>query len=160
MQDQVIFAARWKSALLLLGCAAFVAFGIVADEPVLLRLIAVGFFGLGILVGLWGVFAPSRLSLGDSGFEVRVLWRTWSVRWADIAAFHLWKVPNSSAQWRVAWNYVPGHGPDTRLRRFSAALGAEAALPGGWSMPPKELCTLMNERLQAATGRLPSMDQS
>jgi hypothetical protein len=105
-------------------------------------LLVAGFFGLCTLVMI-GTLLPgsSSLRLSPEGFRVRILYRTTSVRWDEVAGFG---VVSIGFQTLVVWDYSPG-SPHFVLRgRVSATLrGHDAALPDTFGRSPRDLAELL-----------------
>lgn len=96
---------RWKTALTVLGAAAFVAIGVfmvrgAMDEsarrsPEMIHLmgwICIVFFGGTGLLGLWGLYRPAELRLTPEGFQVKGLRLGRVVQWREIQQFYITQV--------------------------------------------------------------------
>ena len=135
---------RVRTAVLLFTFVAFTVLGVVMgrDGEWLGYLIG-GFFALGIPVFALQ-FHPRAafLRLDEEGFTFCSLFRSHTVRWADVEGFG---VINVGAGRMVAWNFVPGRPHTGRARRLSQAIsGYEAALPDPYGLKPTELATLLD----------------
>lgn len=114
------------------------------DSPAWQAWCVIGFFGLCALVSaLQLVPGVSRLQLDAQGFEVRALFRRHRTPWKDVAKFGVLGHPPARGVW-VGWNYRPGSGPASRLRKFNLDnFGFEAQLPDTYGMAPDELVELL-----------------
>ncbi|TDK24952.1 hypothetical protein E2F46_07170 [Luteimonas aestuarii] len=136
--------SRWRLLLLLAGSLGFVALGVllVREGEAWVAWSCIVFFGLCALVAIVSLLpGAGGLWLDAQGFKVRSLYRTWSVRWQDVAGFHPARIgPNRM----VCWDYAPGYRPQQRIRRFSRGVaGAEAALPESYGMQVDALAVLL-----------------
>jgi hypothetical protein len=105
MQDFVANSSRWRIALMILGCAGFVAIGLwmigaVGDLPSLRRLpsavrLGIGWLGI-IFFGFCGVSWIKRLSSGGEELRidsVGIRWVRWSeqtIPWLEIGDVTTW----------------------------------------------------------------------
>jgi len=100
------------------------------------------FFGGGGLV-LGANLAPgaSGLRLDREGFRVTSLFRSRSVRWADVEGFGVRAVPH--ARRMVGYRLLPGRRPpEGRLRRI-LGLGLDGYLPDGYGLEPEALIEVL-----------------
>jgi hypothetical protein len=153
MADEIIKASRAKSAGFLAISAVFVAIGIwmCIREPGDWRAIGcLAFFGLGILVFGAQIIAPATRTLTRESFTYKgLLGRGFTIPWAQVESFHLWKNPYAS-QKLVAWTYLPGFKKTSVLGAVSSSLGADSAIPGLWTVKVEEVLARMDQRLAAS----------
>jgi hypothetical protein len=149
--ETVIRGSRAKAMLLLAGGLVFTwLFLLQLGEPDEARLwasLGVALCGVGSAIALLLIVRPAEVRLRSNGFTYRSMWKSREVAWADVESFHIWKNPRAF-QSLVAWTYLPGRRPDGILTRLNAGVGAEGALPGMLTMPPKQLLALMNHHLE------------
>lgn len=144
-------ASRRKWLLVGLGCAVFTAIGVVLqiNEPSIMALLTIGFFGLGVLVA-GAVLLPgsAALTLDTAGFEVIHFFRPRRTRWQDAEGFQAVSIPPSGIK-RVAYDdkTIAAGG----MAAASAAItGRNAALPDNYGLGAEELAALMQRwRAQA-----------
>lgn len=127
--------------MLLLGSAAFVAAGVwMVREGRPFGWAAIGFFGLGILVGVVQLLpGSSRLRIDAMGFSATHLFRTTSVRWADVASFQVvvLRRRGSSILEMVGFDYAPGYAGHRLARRVNTVIGgASRRSPTRTGCPP------------------------
>lgn len=110
------------------------------------------FFALCGLVALVSLMpGASYLRLDARGFETRTLYRSHRTEWADVAEVGIICMPPARKQ-MVGWNYRPGRGKPSRLRKFNLDnFGFEAALPDTYGMKASDLVALL-ELLRARAG--------
>lgn len=115
-----------------------------ANSPAWQAWCVIGFFGLCALVSaLQLVPGVSRLQLDAQGFEMRALFRRHRTLWKDVVGFGVLGHSPARGVW-VGWNYRPGCGPASRLRKFNFDnFGFEAQLPDTYGMEPDELVELL-----------------
>jgi hypothetical protein len=115
----------WAGSLFFAVCA--VAFVVALARPQVLLLDPEGF-------ALGGGFAgPGR-----------------KVRWDDVEAFFPLKLPRGGRI--VGYTYREGRAPATMQARVNRSLGADGALPAGWSVPPQVMAERLNDYRRRATG--------
>lgn len=145
MQQLRLTPGKARSATLIVISGVFVAIGIwMGLGGEFMGWLCAGFFGLGVIVGIVNLIPGSGyLELSSDGFEVRTLYRTWRVCWADVAEFFPVRIGGNGM---VGWNYVPGYKPQASGRRFSAKIsGAESALPETYGRSAEDLTKLLND---------------
>ena len=132
-------ANRRKAALLLAGCAGFVALGAwaVAENP-WLGWTCIAFFGLGIPVSLLTMLPGSTyLRIDGQGFEMASLYRRHRVRWEEVDGFGLASVGGNRM---IAIAYSDDYRRQRAMRRFSLRLtGVEAAIPDHYAAPVEQI---------------------
>lgn len=150
--------SRAKWLWVLLGSAVLAAGGgLMLHDPSLgppwQAWTVVGFFGCSVLIStLQLIPGASYLRLERSGFVVRSLGRTRRTAWADVAGFGTLS-HSRSRKAMVGWNYRPGRGEPSRLRKLNAQLvGYEAALPDTYGLDSDDLVALL-EALRSRQGR-------
>ncbi len=140
-----ITGSRGKALALVLASAAFVAVSIwlldKTDTP-WMSWLGIVFFGAGGLAMLWAVIRPQRLELDARGLRfVGLFGRGFSVPWAEIETFGVWRVPTAPGARLVAFSRRSGH---SGWEGVSQALGAgDGAIPSGWPMSPERLAELL-----------------
>lgn len=153
MGDEIIKASRAKSAGPLALASGFVAIGVwlCIREPGDWRAIGcVVFFGLGILVFGAQIVAPATLTLTRESFTYKgLLGRGFTIPWAQVESFHLWKNPYAS-QKLLGWTYLPAFKKTSVMGAVSSSLGADSAIPGLWSVSVEEVLARMDQRLAAS----------
>lgn len=105
-----------------------------------------GVFAIGLPVALLQ-FHPKAayLKLTSEGFTYCGLFRTHTVRWAQVMEFGIVRIHNLM----VAWNFTPDSARPGRTGSFIKSLyGYEAALPDTYGMKPQELLVLMESLRQ------------
>jgi hypothetical protein len=158
--ELVFPASRKKAVLLLLGCIAFVAAGLMmASEKPLLGWLAVGFFGLGIPASLGLLLTDRvRLRLTEQGIEMYgLLGKPTAIRWSDIARFELATLPAGLAQPKmIAIVYRDGYTHQQGLRNAAAALsGVESGIGDSYRAPRAEVLRTLVEWHARYGGRNP-----
>jgi hypothetical protein len=132
-------ASRKKAVLLFLGCAAFVAIGVLAvGEKPWLGWACILFFGLGLLVSLLMMLPGSTyLKLDERGFEMSSLYRRHRLRWDEVDGFGLAAVAD---QRMIAIAYNDAYRQQAAARRLSSAMtGLEGAIPNHYEAPIEEI---------------------
>ncbi len=111
------------------------------------------FFGLGVLISaLQLIPGVSELRLERAGFTVRSMGRTHVTAWKDVAEFGV-LAHSQARKAMVGWNYRPGRGQASRLRKLNAQLlGYEAGLPDTYGMDSGELVALLETLRQRHGG--------
>jgi hypothetical protein len=137
---------RRANLLLLLGCIAFVAGGVlVRDSNPAAAYAAIGFFGLGVAIALVNLLpGSSYLELDARGFTICQLFRKSFLRWQDIAEFFPFAI--DGAKPIVAVRFAPSYRGLAAVRRFATQIaGAEGALPETYGLSAAELARLLNQ---------------
>jgi len=113
--------------------------------------LAIGFFGLCVLIGIVNLLpGASHLRLDDAGFEMRSLFRSHRVGWSDVAAFGVAQIALNRM---VGWNFVAGHVGHERIRKLNTGLsGFEAALPDTYGRSANALAETLNAWRAARAG--------
>lgn len=157
MRPIEIIGSRWKAALYLAISLGFVAIGVMmVRDPQAGGVIA--WFCLLLFACCALIFArvlvrPQRLQLDSQGFIVvgGLTGTSDLVRWRDIEPFFVYRLPRAGAM--IGYNFAPGARPDSKFRKFSRWMGAEASLPKGWSKSPAAIVEQLNAyRAQALDG--------
>jgi hypothetical protein len=144
----VVRGDRGKAAVLLLGCALFVAGGMWmaldrGRDGGWGGYLCAGVFSLGVFVGAWQLVFPNWLEISPAGFSTTTLGRTHVTRWADVAEFGILRIGRERM---VGLNYAPGYAARAGLRRTAIALsGMEGSLGGGWEIAAPKLLELLNQ---------------
>lgn len=135
--------ARWKAALGVLGCLAFICVGWVlingtgtarysASSQHLAGWASILWFGLCGLNGLIALFVPSSLTIESDGFSFKRGWgSTKRYRWDDIDRITVLRQQGVA---HVVWTNTKPSGGVKR-----AMFGFDGSLPGGLTMPPARL---------------------
>ncbi|MER8916932.1 hypothetical protein NKI32_24240 [Mesorhizobium sp. M0761] len=114
----------------------------------------VAFFGLVALVFAWQLVRPQILVLNGQGFSLGggLVRSPKLVPWKDIESFF---VVHRRRRIRdmIGYNFAPGVKKSSVMGSVTKSLGAEAALPQGWTLSPEEMVVLLNEyRRRAMAG--------
>jgi len=159
VEPQVISASRGKTLLLLsaslvfvLACAFLIYVSEDGDTAGLWWCMA--FFGLGALVFAWQVVRPQILMLNAQGFSLGggLVRSPELVPWKDIEDFYVVHRRRRIGD-LIGYNFAPGVKKSSVMRSVTKSLGAEAALPQGWTLSPEEMVVLLNEyRRRAMAG--------
>jgi hypothetical protein len=151
--ERVLRPNRWKVLVLLAVSLVFTAIGVgMAADGRWMGWVAVGFFGLGVVVFTVQLLPGSAsLRLGPDGFVICSLFRPSTCRWSDVARFGVGTV---GPKRMVVFDFAPNARGSVALRRLATALsGWEGALPDCYGMSAEELAALLNAYKEAA-GRL------
>lgn len=159
IEPLVISASRGKTLLLLsaslffvLSCAFVIHVSKDGDTAGLWWCMA--FFGLGVLVFAWQLVRPQILVLNEQGFSLGggLVRSPKLVPWKDIEGFHVVHRRCRIGD-MIGYNFAPGVKKSSVMRSVTKSLGAEAALPQGWTLSPEEMVVLLNEyRRRAMAG--------
>ena len=161
MEEIRIYHSLWKNGLLILICFAFAALGIYSlvahpEQSGFVFWLGLLFFGLGGIFMLW-LILKERITgkpyylVTDESIIMNSGWTAWEVRFADVESFFLvgkmigirykkdteiQKMKDASVLGRI-------------IRRFNQGIGdsQEHLDVSNMTMKPKELCDLLNERL-------------
>jgi hypothetical protein len=147
--ERILRASRTKWLAILLGSAAFVAFGlfILPTQPFAAwaSIVFCGLYGVGAFVVL--LPGSTYLRLTPEGYEMRAAFRTWKQPWQHIERFQAYRN-------RTSWNrfvgiiYDPSYKGHVRARRLNRSLaGVDDALRDTFGLSADELANLMNEWL-------------
>ena len=130
---------------LLLVCSIFVAGGVwMSSRGEWMGWFASCFFGLGIIVAIVQLLPnASYLLLTEDGFESRSLYRSWFLRWNEVAYFSTVTIGHNRM---VSMGFSDLYGTAKTTRRFARFIsGAEGALPDPYGMKADQLADLLNE---------------
>lgn len=146
MQNELVYpASRLKAVLLFLGCAAFVALGLlVSKEKPLIGWACVAFFGLGLPVSFL-MLLPNKfyLKLTAQGFEVGSLGGGKLTRWSDVERFYVGSIRGTKM---IAIVYTPSYAEQRSLRKVSSAMaGMEGAIANSYASSREEILKTLNE---------------
>ena len=139
MEEIRIYHSIWKSALVMVGCVAFTVIGIHMlhhENSDWRAWLGILFFGLGGLFYLW-FFLKERLTqkpfiiVTDSRLIMNSV-KKYDVDFRDVKAFYLTKVGTVN---------MIGAQSKTNKKRY------KPFSVDGLTMKPKELCDLLNQRL-------------
>ena len=143
--------SRKKAAMLFVVCLVFVVGGVwMVRSGESEGYFVAGFFGLGLPVAVLQ-FHPKAcyLRLEREGFTFCGLFRTLTVRWAEVREFGVMDVFGNAM---VGWNFTPEYARSGRARVVAKAMtGYEAALPETYGMRAEELAGLMEGLRQSVT---------
>ena len=159
IEPLVISASRGKTLLLLsaslvfvLACALLIYVSEDGDTAGLWWCMA--FFGLGALVFAWQLVRPQILMLNEQGFSLGggLVRSPKLVPWKDIEGFYVVHRRRRIGD-MIGYDFAPGVKESSVVRSVTKSLGAEAALPQGWTLSPEEMVVLLNEyRRRAMAG--------
>jgi len=159
IEPLVISASRGKTLLLLsaslafvLACAFLIHVSKDGDTAGLWWCMA--FFGLGALVFAWQLARPQILMLNVQGFSLGggLVRSPKLVPWKDIEGFYVVHRRRRIGD-MIGYNFAPGVKKSSVMRSVTRSLGAEAALPQGWTLSPEEMAVLLNAYRQEAMAR-------
>lgn len=140
----VLYPARGKTLLLLLGCLSFSAVGVwMVLDGVLLGYFCALLFALGALIFLVQLHPRAAyLLLDEQGFTYCSLFRAHRISWVAVAGFAVVRISSNS---QVAWNFAQGHVPHGRGPALSQALsGYHSALPDTYGLRAEVLAQQLN----------------
>jgi hypothetical protein len=143
----VIKTSYWKTFGYLLINAVFVAVGsfmIYEQELVWAAWFFTAFFGLGTLVFILQLVAPSTLTLTPEGVSWFTGLKTVQYGWRDIHDFRVYRVLGTTTK-MVGCDYRPDFPKLARIRRLNKSiLGVEGSFGSGWSISNDSLAELLN----------------
>ncbi|MBB1519312.1 STM3941 family protein [Aquipseudomonas guryensis] len=145
----VLYPARGKTLLLLLGCLSFSAVGVwMVRDGVLLGYFCALLFALGALIFLVQLHPRAAyLLLDEQGFTYCSLFRAHRIGWVAVTGFAVVRISSNSL---VAWNFAQGHVPRGRGVAISQALsGYHSALPDTYGLHPEVLAQQLNSLCQS-----------
>lgn len=156
-----LHSSRLKWLLVLLGSSIFVAVGISALATEKLMILAIIFFGLGVVISLVQILPnASNLKLTTAGMLTRSLYKEHKINWRDVAEFGVMRI---GLQRKVAWRYtaeylarskspVKGQGFSQWKGKLAShnrkVFGWDACLPDNYGMRAAKLADLL-KRLHA-----------
>ena len=153
-----LYPKRSSAIWLLLGCAIFVALGLVmgsSGEP--MGFLAAAFFGLGIPVAAIQLMPGSAfLHIDKDGITFSSLFKKSFVPWTDIDEFFVVTQKYEGVRTReiVGFNYAPDYDRARTARTVAKMIGkSEGALPDTYGKTAEELARLLNAGLQEAMHR-------
>lgn len=139
-------APRRKSLGLLVLCTPFVTvctLMLLSGDTAGIAWLGVIIFGVGWLLMLGQLVAPSRLVITPSEIKFSHLGRQWSRDLARCSAFEVWRNPADSSEW-VVFDH-----PDDANRWWAArgrqSFGRTSALPHTYGVSPAGLAAMLNE---------------
>jgi hypothetical protein len=158
MQERVIVARRWKTALTLPMAVIAAGLGwwaIVQHAGLALSMtgwVAVFFGAASIPILLLQVIRPPRLRLRpdvmifDTGLNQKV------VPWADIEGFYLWRM---SAAKFPALRYKSGRAPQDRMTRLMHdRAGVDQTIAAPWPMGAEAMVDVLNQARRELVGEV------
>ncbi|MER8658140.1 hypothetical protein [Mesorhizobium sp. M0847] len=158
MDTLIIRASLGKTLLLLsaslffvLACAFLIYVSEDGDTAGLWWCVA--FFGLVALVFAWQLVRPQILVLNGQGFSLGggLVRSPNLVPWKNIESFFVVHRRRRIGD-MIGYNFAPGVKSSV-MGSVTKSLGAEAALPQGWTLAPEEMVVLLNEyRRRAMAG--------
>ena len=157
MKTEVIPEARGTTAFFLVISLAFVSIAvfIMPRQPLKSELEAIfcgGFFGLCAFVFCWRLLRPGNLTLDQDGFTVVDLFgRPRKTLWRDVTEFFELRLTRGGTL--IAFNYVEGHAPKSRLIGLARGIGAEGTVSGLYCGSRKALIAKLNSYRDAALER-------
>lgn len=136
---------KWLAMVALSAVFVWIGVTVMGTHPVVGWSCLV-FFGLCGAIGVLNLLPnASRLVLDDDGFEIRSLFRTSRVRWADIARFGTLRIGLHRI---VGFDFVEGYRGSDGLRRINRDLsGFQGALPDTYGLKADALAERMQARL-------------
>jgi hypothetical protein len=148
MDPRIIAGSRVKPAAFLALCLAFVAIGLLMlrdpSEAAYKGWACTLVFGFGALVFAVRVVRPGAIRLDAEGFTYDDLFgRPHRTVWGDVEIFFLLRLPRGGRM--IAYNFRLGRAPASRLMGVSRALGADAGIPGMWSLSKARMVDLLND---------------
>lgn len=152
---RIIRGSRGKTSAYLLGSLAFVGTAIwLLNQPTVESVWlwpCLAFFGLGALVFTWLLIRPQVLILDASGFKLSggLIRSPKYIPWRDVQGFFVYRLPVAGSN-LVGYNFEPDARKDASIIRWNRRLGADDALPDGWSLSAEKMAEELNAyRLQA-----------
>ena len=135
--------SKLKWAMVLLICLAFVGaalFVIPPDEDPMMRWGAIGFFGIGTLASLPGLFGAGGLELDPEGFTISAMGRKTRRTWRECSEFSVISMRGGP---------FVGFTSETDAGKMGAGLarglvGETGMLPDKYGMKARDLADLMN----------------
>jgi hypothetical protein len=147
--ELILYPTRTKWLLVLLVCAAFLAFALLmSPERQIISWVSIVGFGLGGLVSIVALLpGSSYLRLSRQGYEQRAFFRTSKQSWQHIERFQARKLPTGLNRF-VGFNFDLDYPRNVTARRVNRSLtGADAGLADTYGLSADELAKLMNEWL-------------
>jgi hypothetical protein len=159
IEPLVISASRGKTLLLLSAsllfvlCCAFVIYVSKSGDTAGLWW-CMAFFGLGALMFAWQLMRPQVLVLNGQGFSLGggLVRSPKLVPWKDIEGFYVVHRRRRVGD-MIGYNFAPEVKNSSVMRSITKSLGAEAALPKGWTLSPEEMVVLLNDYRRKALER-------
>ncbi|AXQ30872.1 hypothetical protein D0B54_20260 [Solimonas sp. K1W22B-7] len=148
----VIRGSRLNSLFVLFASLIFVFLGVMSleDHPIL-AWSGIGFFGLGIPVGLIFLVRPPELRLDSQGFQMVSLFKPAVFTWAEVEGFYM---TETSGTKMIGIVFSPDCEKLRRSRRWTEAFtGVAGAVPDMYTRPASEICELLNEWRRRHIGR-------
>ena len=141
-ETEELTSSRSKAAIGLIGCLAFVAISVFAEQSgdTNWKLQAGGiFFGLCALTFVAMLMRPHRLRLDHEGFSLSggLTRSPRKIGWRDVGEFYV--RPLSRGARMVAFKYAEG-----ATIPFGGVLGKSGGIPGVWPDGPEALVYLLN----------------
>ena len=135
--------SKLKWAFILLISLAFVllaVFVIPPDEDPMMRWLAIGFFGLGVLASIPGLLGVGGLELDREGFTMSAMGRKSRRTWKECSEFSIITMRGGSF---VGFSSeTDAKNPASRISR--GVVGETGMLPDKYGMKAKDLAALMN----------------
>ena len=159
VEPLVIRASSGKTLLMLLASLVFVLGSalmiyVSKDDDTTGLWWCMAFFGPCALVFAWLLVRPQMLVLNGQGFILGggLVRSPKLVPWKDIEGFFVVHRRRRIGD-MIGYNFAPGVKKSSVMRSVTKSLGAEAALPQGWTLSPEEMVVLLNEyRRRALAG--------
>ena len=144
--------SRLKWAMILLSSLAFVAIGLFVispDDDQVMRWLLIGFFSLGALASLPGLFGVGGLELDREGFTILTVGKQTRRTWRECSEFSIIKLRRGGV--------FVGFSSETDSSKPAAGLakslvGETGMLPDKYGMKPGDLVDLMNRFRARAFG--------
>lgn len=140
--------SRWKTLGLIAGSFAFVAIGVwMISKGHLLGWLPAVFFGSCFVIGIVNLIPGcSSLKLTEDGFEVRSMFRSWSVSWRTISEIGVYSLYQNGAEIArmVGFNQTDEWRSQSRMKALSKSLsGFERGIPDTYGLSAEALAELL-----------------
>lgn len=156
MRETEFSISRWK-IVPYLG----VNLAIVASAPILFQhrdddawalLVGLGLLGALSVMLVWLLIRPYRLLLDREGFTLAggLIRFPKKIPWREVDAFFVYRGTRGGK--RIGYNYLPGALKDSGLARLGRVLGADGALPKGWTLSPEKMVAELDAYRRQALG--------
>lgn len=146
---------KWLGVLVISTLFVLTAVFLITDEPLTLRAMVGGFFGLGVPLSLLQLFGTSSwLRLEETGFEYAQFGRKFRYDWANVSEFGLWKMKQGLLTTSSHVGFSTEANSAKLLGKINNALvGASGTLPDTYGMSAEKLAELMNTWREKALTR-------
>ena len=140
---------KWATVLLIsLSFVLLALFVIPPDEDPMMRWLAIGFFGLGVLASIPGLLGVGGLELDGEGFTISAMGRKTRRTWRECSEFSILKMRGGSF---VGFSSeTDAKNPASGVSR--SLVGETGMLPDKYGMKARDLADLMNRFRARAVG--------